>query len=212
LIGKGAFNNRSPFRGSLEVGNLIEAVYYHKEGRTLFFLKEVYVRSTLDAMRDSLPHLASALGLLELVENICYWGSPEVRVVDLLGEFIDCPPAKDPLHLYLTSAFKLLEVLGALPDLSSCAACGLELLYYHPAEGRGVCGNHSSESPHRVRLTPELLEYIGATADSTLAEASMASVDPVLRKRFGEIIHWTYTFHIQGYSLPKALQLLPRSK
>jgi DNA repair protein RecO (recombination protein O) len=212
LIGKGAFNNRSPFRGSLEVGNLIEAVYYHKEGRTLFFLKEVYVRSTLVAMRDSLPHLASALGLLELVEHVCYWGSPEARVVDLLAEFIDCPPAKDPLHLYLAFAFRMLEVLGVLPDLSSCAACGGQLPsgYYHPAEGTGMCGTHSCESPHRVRLSPELLEYVGATADSTLAEASMASVDPVLRKRFGEIIHWTYTFHIQGYSLPRALQLLSR--
>jgi hypothetical protein len=96
--------------------------------------------------------------------------------------------------------------------------------YYHPAEGTSLCGTHSRESPHRVRLSPALLGYIAATTDSPLAEASMASVDPVLRKRFGEmasvdpvlrkrfgeIIHWTYTFHIQGYSLPKALQLLPR--
>jgi len=210
LIGKGAFSSKSPFRGALEVGNLIEAVYYHKEGRTLFFLKEVHVRSTLSAMRDSLPHLASALGLLELVEHVCYWGSPEERIVDLLTEFIGCPPAQDPLHVYLVFAFNLLEVLGAAPDLASCAECGGEMAYYHPAEGTSLCKTHSQESPHRVRLSPALLGYVGAATRSTITEALTTTADPVLRKRFGEIIHWTYTFHIQGYSLPKALQLLPR--
>ena len=212
LIGKGAFSGKSPFRGALEVGNLIEAVYYHKEGRTLFFLKEVHVRSTLAAMRDSLPHLASALGFLELVEHVCYWGSPEERIVDLLSEFLDCPPAEDPLYVYLVCAFNLLEVLGTLPDLSSCAECGGEMTrgYYHPAEGTSLCATHSRESPNRVRLSPALLGFVAATVGSTLTEASMLTVDPVLRKRFGQIIHWTYTFHIQGYSLPKALQLLPR--
>jgi DNA repair protein RecO (recombination protein O) len=210
LMGKGAFNSRSPFSGALQVGNLIEAVYYHKEGRTLFFLKEVQVRATLGPIRESLPHLASALGLLELVERVCYWGSPEPRIVDLLGEVLECPPAKDPLHAYLAFAFELAEVLGVRPDLSCCTACGGEAEYYHPAEGTSLCREHSGESPHRIPLSPALLAYISATSESSLADASSAAVDPVLRKRFGEIIHWTYTFHIQGYSLPKALQLLPR--
>jgi DNA repair protein RecO (recombination protein O) len=210
LVGKGAFTSRSPFAGALEVGNLIEAVYYHKEGRTLFFLKEVHVRATLGAVRESLPHLASALGLLELVEHVCYWGSPEARIVDMLAEFLECPPAKDPLHAYLAFAFDLAEILGVQPDLSRCAACGGEAAYYHPAEGTSLCRAHSGEAPHRVRLSPALLAYVAATSESTLAGAAAAEVDPVLRKRFGEIIHWTYTFHIQGYSLPKALQLLPR--
>jgi DNA repair protein RecO (recombination protein O) len=212
LIGKGALGAKSPFRGLLELGNLIEVVYYHKEGRTLFFLKEVNVRSTLGAVRESLPHLASALGLLELVEHVCYWGSPEERVVDLLLEHLECALAADPLHLYLVFEFKLLEILGVVPDLSSCASCDHDLAggYYHPADGTSLCRKHSFDTPHRLRLSGELLEHIDLIRMSSLGEASGFEVKAALRKRLGEILHWTYTFHIHGYSLPKALKLMPK--
>lgn len=212
LLGKGAMGSQNPFRGLLEVGNLIEVVYYDKAGRTLFFLKEVYVRLTLGSLRDSLPHLATALAILELVESVCYWGSPEERAVDLLAEAIACPPADDPLHLYLSFAFKLLEVLGVVPDLSSCASCGGDISdgYYYPADGTSTCRKHSKDSPHRVRLGRKALDYVAGVAQKTLADLSTIGSDRAARKRFGEILHWTYTFHIQSYRLPKALKLVPR--
>jgi DNA repair protein RecO (recombination protein O) len=212
LIGKGAFGAKSPFRGSLELGNVIEAVYYYKEGRTLFFLKEVYVRSTLGGARESLPHLAVSLGLLELVEHICYWGSPEEQVVDLLHENLLCPLAADPLHFYLVFEFKLLGILGVVPDFSSCVSCNGDITQgsYHPADGTSVCRTHDFDSPHRVRLSREILEHIAVIQACSLGEASNLEVKPALRKRLGEILHWTYTFHVQGYSLSKALKLVPK--
>ena len=212
VIGKGAMSGRSPFRGTLEIGNLLEIVYYYKEGRTLFFLKEVHVKATLGAARDSLPHLASALGVLELVEEVCYWGSPEESVVDLLEEHITGPPAQDPMLLYLVFAFKLLAVLGVVPDVSSCSSCGGDLAggYYHPADGTSMCGRHDVDSPNRVRLSAEVVAFTRSIVDSKLEGAADYEMDRKTRKRFGEIIHWTYTFHIQGYRLPKALKLVPR--
>ena len=213
LIGKGALGERSPFRGALEIGNLIEVVYYYKEGRTLYFLKEVHVQSTLGAARQSLSHLAPALGLLELLDKVCYWGSPEERVVDLLEEYLACGLAKNPLYLYLVFAFKLLGILGVVPDFSACSSCRGDITggYYIPAEGSSVCQTHRIESPHRVRLDENVLEHLVTIYSSSLAHASNLDVGPALRKRLGKILHWTYTFHIQGYSLPAALNLMPKS-
>ena len=45
LIAKGALSGKSPFRGSLEPGTHLDIVYYHKEGRTLYFLREAHVYS-----------------------------------------------------------------------------------------------------------------------------------------------------------------------
>lgn len=212
LIGKGALAPSSPFRGLLEVGNVIDVVFYYRDGRSLSFLKEVEVVSTLERLRESLPHLATALGILELAESVCYWESPEARAVDLIADYVACPPSKDPLHVYLAFEFKLLGILGQRPDFSVCASCGSDITdgYYHPPDGTSLCDRHSMDAPHRVRLDRKLLAYVASVADSALAQASVDSVDPVLRKRFGEILHWTYTFHIQGYSLPKALKLLPK--
>jgi DNA repair protein RecO (recombination protein O) len=214
LIAKGALGPKSPFRGLLELGNLIDVVFYYKDGRTLFFVKEVSVVSTLGSVRDSLPHLAAALGALELVESVCYWGSPDARAVDLIADYISCAPAKDPRHAYLAFEFKLLEVLGQNPDLSTCAACGSDVAggSYHPSEGTSLCRTHDRVSPHCIRLDPALLAHAARVAGCTLAEACAFEVERAVRKRFGEILHWTYTFHIQGYSLPTALTLLPKNR
>lgn len=212
LIGKGALGERSPFRGGLEVGNLIEAVYYYKEGRSLYFLKEVHVRSTLGDARRSLPHLASALGVLEVLDAVCYWGSPEERIVDLIGEYLACRVVEDPIHLYLVFEFKLLEILGVVPDFSSCALCGGEMAsgFYVPAEGTSVCARHGTESARRIRLDAPVVEHIRGIGSRSLHESSGLAVDPKVRKRLGRILHWTYTFHIQGYTLPEALKLMPK--
>jgi DNA repair protein RecO len=212
LIGKGALSGGSPFRGTLEVGNLIEVVYYHKEGRTLHFLREAHVRSTLASARRSLSHLASGLALLELIDQVCYWGSPEEPVVDLFRAYLDCGNVKDPLYLYIVVAYKLLEIVGSIPDFASCAVCKGAVAggHYHPAEGTCMCRTHSIDSPHRVRLSSKVLEHIVAIGSSSLAGASGSEVDPSVRKQLGKIMHWTYTFHVQGYHLPRALKLVRR--
>ena len=44
----------------------------------------------------------------------------------------------------------------------------------------------------------------------SLSQLGAAEVDADVRKRLGKVLHWTYTFHINGYSLPQALKLIPR--
>lgn len=214
LLGKGALGPRSPFRGSLELGNFVEVVFYYKEGRTLFFLKEANVRTTLGPARDSLPHLACAMGLLELVERVCYWGSPEPAIVDLLDQYLAEPTAGDALRMFLIAEYRILELLGVVPDFATCASCGATLQdgYYYPADGTSRCAQHTQNVPHRVALDSELIEYGAAVAHSPIAIASNIPVSRAARKRFGEILHWTYTFHIEGYGLPKALKLLQEKR
>ena len=124
LLAKGALGGKSPLRGALEPGNHLEVVYYHREGRTGRFIKEVHTHSTLDIGRDSLSRLSCALAVLELVDTVCYWESPDPGIVDQLVEYLDCPPAENPVLLFLAFEFKLLSVLGALPDFSACSVCG----------------------------------------------------------------------------------------
>ena len=214
LLGKGALGPRSPFRGSLELGNLLEVVYYYKEGRTLFFLKEASVQATLGPARDSLSHLACAMAILELLENVCYWRSPEAALVDLVTEFLAEPTGGDPLQTFLIVEFKVLERLGIVPDLGACTTCGQAPAdgFYYPAEGTSCCARHAHDVAHRVSLDDELLRYASSVARSSIAEGARVDVSRSVRKRFGQILHWTYNFHVQGYRLPNALKLLHEKK
>ena len=55
-----------------------------------------------------------------------------------------------------------------------------------------------------------VLALLDRLMESSLGDVSLDGVDPVGRKKLGKILHWTYTFHIQGYTLPQALKLIPK--
>lgn len=212
LLGKGALGSKSPFRGALEAGNRIEVVFYYKEARTLYFIKEVHVLDTLGAGSASLDRVASNLAALELLDRICYWGSPEERIVELTEAYLACHDPGDPLAAFLALELRLLDVLGASPQVATCGECGDSAAggYYYPAEGSSRCRRHASSAPQRVRIDQGLIDLTALMGTRAFEEIGGADIDTVSRKRLGQLVHWTYTFHVQGYSLPESLKLIPR--
>ncbi|UCG52519.1 MAG: DNA repair protein RecO [Candidatus Latescibacterota bacterium] len=214
LVAKGALGAKSAFRGMLEPGTHLEVVYYHKEGRTQYFLKEAHVHSALRTETYTITRLAATLAVLELLDHVCFWESPEPRIVNLLLEYLRCSTDNDPLFSFLVFQFNLLGVLGALPEFSSCALCGESLNdgFFHPAEGGSACRDHSESSSRRVWMDKELLSLIAKIGDSPVAELRKLTVGTELRKDLGAILHWTYTYHVNDYRLPDALKLIPKDK
>jgi DNA repair protein RecO len=214
LIGKGALSSRSPFRGSLEAGNRLEVVFYFKEGRTLYFIKEAHVVSTLGAGNATLDRVAANLAALDLVDQVCYWGNPETGIVDLVDDYLDCRTGDDPLAVLLALEMRLLEALGSAPHIGSCVECGSPAQggYYYPADGTSRCRKHAASAPQRLRVDDTLVDLAAFMSESKFDEVARTGVDAATRKRLGKLLHWTYTFHIQGYRLPEALKLITKSR
>ena len=212
LLAKGALTERSALRGALEPGNHVEIVFYFREGRTLYYIREVHVHSALDAGRNSLARMGAALAVLELLDGVCYWESPEPAIVDLALEYLACPAAEDPVLLFLAFELQLLSVLGAVPDFSACSACGASLAdgLFDPEQGECACPRHSAPAAQRIALDADLLALIGSLHGADLAAAAAGKIAPDLRKRLGSVLHWTYTFHVQNYRLPESLRLIPK--
>jgi len=212
LLAKGALTEKSPLRGTLEPGNHVEVLYYFREGRTRYYAREVHVHSSLETGRDSLGRLGAALAVLELLDGVCYWESPEPRIVDLLLEYLVCPAAEDPVFLFLVFELKLLAVLGAVPDFSACSVCGAGLAggFFDPEQGECACPGHTAPSSQRIALDADLISLLGSLDRETLPAAAGRKVAPDLRKRLGSVLHWTYTFHVQNYHLPESLRLIPK--
>lgn len=216
LVAKGARAARSRVRGILESGNHVEALYYFKEGRSVFYLKEAAQLSPPFRARDSLPHLAARLAAMELLDQVCYPGSADAHIVDLGAEFVRCDDAADPLSLFLVFEVRLLEALGVLPEVSGCVRCGRPLGggWYSARNGSGVCAEHGGEpgtggrDSERMRLSPDLVEAVSSCLAKPLREHAGVRFGGPVRKQLGKLIHWTYTFHVQGYSLPKSLSLI----
>jgi DNA repair protein RecO (recombination protein O) len=212
LVAKGALKPASPLRGAVEPGNHIEVLYYFKENRSRYYIKEANVLSTLDARRDSLSALALALAVLEIVDAVAFWESPEPRIVGLVCAYFARPDPEDPVLFFLAFEFGLLGVLGALPDFSACAACGESPAggFFDPEQGSCACARHGSPSPRRIAIDEGAAELLAALGKETLAETARRRADPGARKRLGSILHWTYTHHVENYRLPESLNLLPK--
>jgi DNA repair protein RecO (recombination protein O) len=213
LMAKGARSARSPMRGLLEPGNHLEVVYYYKEGRTVFYLREAAQLNPQFSARDSLSHLAVRLAAMELLDQVCYPGSADENIADLAAEYVRCGPATDSLFVFLAFELRLLEALGVLPGLAACVRCGAPLAegWYSARHGSAICNRHGAgagDNGDLVRLSAGTAETALLCVEKPLRDLLELRVDRGLRKQLGKIIHWTYTYHVQGYSLPKSLSLI----
>ena len=210
LSAKGALKNESPFRGSLEPGSIIEAVYYFKEGREIYFLKEVSLLESISAGTPSLHTLAAKLAALELMDQICYPGDPDPRIWDLIAAYIHQHEAADPLVLFLAFEVKLLGALGALPEFDTCAECGSPIRdgYYDPSSGMTYCPSDKIGSGELIPVTEQITNLLIQAERIPFPELARLEMNDRTRKTFGLLLHWTYTYHVQGYRLPNSLKLL----
>jgi len=211
LLSKGAMSARHPSRGALEPGNEVEVLYYQREGQFTSYLKEVTLLRAPLAGRDSLPHMASHLAALELLNQVCVpRASVDSEVVDTAAAFLAAPRAEDPLFLFLAFEIKLLAALGVSPDTVDCVRCGESPRdgIYSPRDGVSFCAEHRSAVPEAVKLSPEVVAATGQCAEQSFDVLAREAVTRGVRKELGRLVHWTYTYHVQGYHLPRSLTLI----
>ena len=211
LLAKGALSPKYPGRGVIESGNQVEVVYYHKDGYSTFYLKEVSLVASPAAGRESLPHLAANLAALELLSHVCVANaSLDASIVDTTAAYLSAPLCADPLFLFLAFEIKLLDALGVAPDTYGCVHCGTtpEGGLYSPRDGVSFCAEHGTRVPEAVNLSHELVRTALKCAEAPFDEIAESGVSRSARKELGRLVHWTYTYHVQGYHLPRSLSLI----
>jgi len=211
VVAKGAIGPRHPTRGVMEPGNEIEVLFYHRDGYAMRYLKEASLVAAPASGRESLPHLAAGLAALELLDQVCVPGaSVDDQIVDTAVAFLRAPRGQDPLLLFLAFQIKLLGALGVAPDTLSCVRCGAapDGGVYSPRDGVSVCGEHRETFPDSVALTPEVVRAAQRCAVETFDALAGNEVPRAVRKELGRLVHWTYTYHVQGYHLPRSLSLM----
>lgn len=211
LLAKGAIGPKHPTRGAIEPGNEIEALFYHREGFATRYLKEASLIAAPCAGRESLPHLAANLAALELLDLVCVPGaSLDGAIVDTATAFLSAPRSGDPLLLFLAFEIKLLDALGVSPDTMNCVRCGAapEDGTYSPRDGVSFCAEHGAAYPDAVALTPEVVAAAARCALEPYVALAARDVSRTARKELGRLVHWTYTYHVQGYHLPRSLNLI----
>jgi DNA repair protein RecO len=211
ILAKGAIGPKHPTRGAIEPGNEIEVLYYQREGYATRYLKESSLIVAPCAGRESLPHLAASLAALELLDQVCVPdASLDATIVDTAAAFLSVPRSGDPLLLFLAFEIKLLGALGVSPDTMNCVRCGADPARgsYSPRDGVSYCAEHRGAYPDAVNLTPEVVAVAADCVSEAFPDLAARAVSRDARKELGRLVHWTYTWHVQGYHLPRSLNLI----
>ncbi|OGU66459.1 MAG: DNA repair protein RecO [Ignavibacteria bacterium RIFCSPLOWO2_02_FULL_55_14] len=163
VLAKGARARNAKYGSALEPGSRILAVYYSKETREIQTLSQADVIEPFRVVASSLPSLAAALQMLEVVYDISFSGHPHREVHDLLVDGLrtldkvseGLPQVLIGFRLHVASS------LGFAPSLYGCIRCGSPI---EPEDGTMVRFHIPRGGPMCKRCFGEIREQRGQTA------------------------------------------------
>ena len=210
LLAKGAKKDKSPFAGSLRTGSLGNIVFYFKQDRGLHLLKEIESRDTFHNSIEDLERLCIFQAGLEVLDRSVKERDSDERIFDLLEAFILLlPRIPDPWAVLFALYAHLLKLTGFYPATDRCAGCGAGLakgFMAEPQAGRITCSACGADGAFLV--SERSARLLSGLAGDDLDRIEEISIQPEERKEIGRFLHFLFLYHIDGYRLPNALQIL----
>ena len=223
VMAKGVRKPGSRLRALVEPGRLVNVEFSLDPSRELQYLRGGGVALDPLGAAPSLERTAFLLGALELVDR-CRPLGPEPGhqgpggLFEVCEEFVrvlSSPTCVGCAALFFAFELELLGRNGMAPDLESCQECGAAPVgpggmgWFHPAEGGTVCGDCARRVMAGVRpLSGDALEHLRRLSVQTLPEAAARDLPPRMRREVGAALHHFMGYHLPGYRLPAALDLL----
>ncbi|PIV80689.1 hypothetical protein COW53_08360 [bacterium CG17_big_fil_post_rev_8_21_14_2_50_64_8] len=231
VIAKAARRPRSQLRPLVEPGRLIGVEFGLDPGRQLQYLRAGSVHLDPLGTGASLERSAFLLGALELVDR-CRPRDPEgassandgdtdslFAVCEEFVRMLSSPTCTAPGLAFFGLEWNLLRLHGLAPELTACAGCGTELdpqvsggLWFSLAEGGGMCpgcgGEREPPGGARRRLSAGAWTALLTIAGGGALAPAEVPWSRALRREIGALLHGFLGYHLPGYRLPAALDLL----
>jgi DNA repair protein RecO (recombination protein O) len=189
-LAKGARRPKGPFEAALDLLAVCRIVFLHKTSDALDLLTEAKLERRFRAAGRSLSRLYAGYYLAELLRELTDEGDPHPELYDAAdGALLALDDEGDAAAVVLRFELTALKVLGHLPSLADCAACGGAL----PPEGRisfgllagGVlCRNCRAGQRQVVSLRREVVETMRRLAEMDSEDWSHVQVP---RELLGEL-------------------------
>jgi DNA repair protein RecO (recombination protein O) len=222
-VAKGARQARSRLQPLVQPGRLIDVEVTLTPGRDLQFLRGGELRLDPLAIGATLERSAYLQAALEIVDRCRPGDDREADLFRLCEEFVrilSSAVAGSEAAVYCAFEVALLDLQGIRPQLAACVQCERTLAevvpegtWLDPAAGGLVCGSCRARAA-AVTARPLAVETLAAWPQIAGAPQSWPDGPlprPVARE-WGILLHRFLEYHLPGYRLPAALDLLrPRS-
>lgn len=219
IIAKSARRPHSVLRSLVQPGRLANLEFSLVPDRELQYLRAGSLLLDPLAEAASLEKSVFLLAAVELVDRCRPSGAAEGRLFALCHDYLrmlSCSACASEACLLYAFELALLSLQGVAPALQSCSVCGREVpagaeagLRFEPASGGVVCQSCApgEVNGHGRVLAAEVLQALRVLA------IWPAGIDDVaaprwVRRQVGILLHHFLGFHLPGYRLPAALDLL----
>ncbi|MCK5711175.1 MAG: DNA repair protein RecO [Hyphomicrobiaceae bacterium] len=229
MMAKGARGPRSQLRPLVEPGRLVNVEFSWNPDRELQYLRSGTVLLDFLTGDPTLEGTAYLLGALELADRcrpIQGSGSDRtaVEVFAICEEFLrvlSSEACSDPAFLFFAFEWELLQRHGVAPEVDSCSCCGEisregadSALWFSPADGGLVCGGcvRRGDAAGGKPLGLDALALLRLMSEDGLRIPVDLPLPRAMRRQLGAHLHRFLGYHMPGYRLPSALELLRAGK
>lgn len=219
LMAKGARQSRSRLRALVQPGRVVELEFSLTPGRELQYLRGGSL--VLDPLGEgaTLERTAYLLAALEIVDRCRPGDGLEDGLFALCHGYVEvlsCADAGCEAALYYAFETGLLDLQGVRPMLEACTQCATSLtdladgaLWLSPAAGGLVCSGCAgggAAAGARPLSEPTLAAWpdLAAAPDRW----PTAGLSRTTARDWGVMLHRFLEYHLPGYRLPAALDLL----
>ena len=220
VIAKAARQARSRTRALVQPGRLVQVEFSWAATREVQFLRTGSVRLDPFARNATLEGHAYLLAALEIVDRCRLAGLDAGGLFDLCQDFIQvlsCAPCGAESSLFYGFELALLHGLGMTPELTLCTACGRSLttsdedaIWFRAATGGVLCGDctTTAEGAGARLLAPEVWRALLALSSTDVDTWPQFVLARGVAREIGIALHRFLGYHLPGYRLPAALDLL----
>ena len=229
VMAKGARGPRSQLRPLVEPGRLVNVEFSWDQDRELQYLRSGTVLLDFLTGAPTLEGTAYLLAALELADRCRpLQGSgnePTAGEVFAICEdflrVLSSEACRDPALLFFAFEWELLQRHGMAPEVATCATCGDRpeesaepVLWFSPVDGGLLCGAcvQLGGGPRGNPLGQEALTFLRLLSGAGLRTPVDQPLARGLRRQIGAHLHRFLGYHMPGYRLPTALELLRAGK
>lgn len=180
--------------GSLEIFALDEIVFYERKKSDVFTVSQCDLVEFFNPVRVSLERLACATYIIELLDSVTGLADKNAEVFALLLNSMNLLAGESSARrVARIFEIKLLNLLGLMPTLELCAACGARAdtsAKFSIAQGGLICKKCCDTDKNAVSImqgTVKFIEHIRVSPFEKVARVKVANtvgqeVQSILRK------------------------------
>jgi DNA repair protein RecO (recombination protein O) len=204
VLAKGAYREKSPFLGSLDLLNRLGVVYSYRPERELQILTEADVRDGHPGLHRDLGRFAAALYAADLVAEAAREGEPSPALYDLFAETLATLASGEgrPGAIVLVFELAFLTMIGLGPSFEACPSCGAPLsaqgsAALAPGIGGAVCDRCAPRERVAGRVPVGTLRAAGRLARLRPSEARRVRLDARLERGLRRAMDLYLGYHFE---------------